>query len=84
MDWTKEEEQIIKDKQGKDKQQPIQYAQPIFNAVESARIGEIVLSSEVLRSDVLLGLIIGAISNEDVKTYLQVLECKKKSGGYVG
>ncbi len=42
------------------------------NAVESARIGEIHLQSEILGADHLLGLIFGALKNEDVRRYLNI------------
>ncbi len=60
---------------------PSQYQ---FNSVETAKIGEIVLSSEIIRADNLLNLIVLALSNKEVKDYLQCIELKKRPGNYIG
>ncbi len=71
----------IKDKSKKEKQY---IPMPQFNSVESAMIGEIGMTSEVLRSDQLLSLIMQSLRDEEVKKYLRVLGVKKRTGGYVG
>ena len=57
---------------------------PQFNNVESAKIGEIVLSSEVLSAQDLLELIFLSLKQPAVQNYLSILEMKKKSTGYIG
>ncbi len=55
-----------------------------YNVVESAKIGELYLQSEVIRADDLLRFIVGALQNPDVKKYLGLVERKKSRGNYLG
>ena len=68
----------------KKKEQPKVIALPnSFNNVESCRIGELSMTSEVLRADQLLSMLLGALKNQDVKKYLDVIK-KKKQSMYTG
>lgn len=81
MEQSKQKQEgEIKKKKEQPKYVPIQTD---FNSVESAKIGEVSLSSEVLRADRLLSLLVGALQNEDVKKYLGLIE-KKKGASYYG
>ncbi len=71
-------------KQPKKKKVIQQIQQPIYNSPEFARLGELSISSEVLRCDVLMGLLISALSKPDVKKYLKVIDKRKQAGDYHG
>ncbi len=54
-----------------------------YNSPEVAKLGEITLSSEILRSDALLSCIMVAIKDPAVVKYLQITDAKKKAGSFV-
>ncbi len=72
----------IKQPKKKDKVQYVQLPSQ-FNNVESARLGEMYLTSEVLRADQLLSLLIQALRIKEVEKYLGLVD-KKKAGAYYG
>ena len=55
-----------------------------FNSVEFAKVGEIVLSSEVINARELLNLISASLRNNSIKKYLGIVERKKAGGNYFG
>ena len=57
---------------------------PLPMMLDSIRIGEVVLGSQVLRADTLCALAVELLKVPVVKDYLQLLDAKKRSGTYSG
>ena len=68
----------------KEKKEIKQYFQESPNNSEQCKIGEVYMSSEIIRADQLLQLIIGALENKSVKEYLELIKIKIKTGTYTG
>ena len=68
----------------KKEEKKLQYLLPPPNNAESCKIGELFISSEMIRADQLLLLLLGALENDNLKEYLDVVNKKKQAGNYYG